>query len=80
MTLTHRTTYSVFTLATSELWQTGVVLFLKADSSTTTGTSQVLATLLISNFENKIKVVWSSSKVASINALLVYKCVVLTSV
>ena len=36
--------YSAFTLATSELCQTGVVLFLKVDSSTTTGTSQVLAT------------------------------------
>ena len=63
---------SVFTLATSELCQTGVVLFLKVDSSTTTGTSQVLVALLISNFENKIKLVWLGSKVASINTLLVH--------
>ena len=63
--------YSAFTLVTSELCQTGVVLFLKFDSSTTTGTSQVLATLLISNFKNKIKLVWLGSKVASINTLLV---------
>ena len=47
-------TYNAFTLTTSELCQTGVVLLLKVDSSTTTGTSQVLVTLLISNFENKI--------------------------
>ena len=57
---------SAFTLATSDLCQTGVVLFLKVDSSTTTGTSQVLATLILSNFENKIKL---GSKVASVNAL-----------
>ena len=55
--------YSAFTLATSELCQTGVVLFLKVDSSTTTGTSQVLATVLISNFKNKIKLVWPGSTV-----------------
>ena len=41
-----------FTLvATSELCQTGVALFLKVDSSTTTGTSQVLVTLLISKIK-----------------------------
>ena len=62
-------TNSAFTLATSELGQTGLVLFLKVDSNTTTGTSQVLTTLLISKFENKIKLVWFGSKVASVNAL-----------
>ena len=62
--------YSAFILATSELGQTGLVLFLKVDSSTTTGTSQVLATLLISTFENKTKPVCPSSEVASVNALL----------
>ena len=60
-------TYSAFTLVTSELCQTGVVLLLKVDS-TTTGTSQVLATLF---FKNKIKLVWLGSKVASVNALLI---------
>ena len=60
---------SAFTLATSELCQTGVVLLLKVGSSTTTGTYQVLATPLVSNFENKIKLVWLGSKVASVNAL-----------
>ena len=49
--------YSVFTIATSELCQTGVDLFLKVGSSTTTGTSQVLVALLILNFETKIKLV-----------------------
>ena len=34
-------------LATSELCQTVVILFLKVDSSTTIGTSQVLVSLLI---------------------------------
>ena len=59
---------SAFTLATSELGQTGLVLFLKVDSSTTTGTSQVLVTLLLSTFENKTKPVWPSSEVAIVNA------------
>ena len=35
---------SAFILATSELGQTGLVLILKVDSSTTTGTSLVLVT------------------------------------
>ena len=39
-------TNSAFTLATSELCQTDVVLFLKVDTSITTGTSQVLVALL----------------------------------
>ena len=63
-------TYSVFTLATSELGQTGLMLLLKADTSTTTGTYQVPVTLLISSFENKNKPVWPTSEVASVNALL----------
>ena len=60
---------SVFTLATSELCQTGLVLFSKADISTGIGTSQVPVILLISAFENKTKPVWHGSEVASVNAL-----------
>ena len=46
--------YTAFTLATSELGQTGLVLFLEVDTSTTAGTSQVPVTLLISTFEIKL--------------------------
>ena len=53
----------------SELRQTGAVLFLIVDSSTTSGTSQVLVSLLLSTFDNKTKPVWPSSEVASVNAL-----------
>ena len=63
-------TYSVFTLATSEPWQTGLVSFSKADISRTTGTWQVPVVLLISAFENETKPVWHGSEVASVNALL----------
>ena len=63
--------YKCVYTATSELGQTGVV-FLKVNSSRTTGTSQVLATLLLLNFENEIKLVWLGSKAASVNAL--YMC------
>ena len=67
--LSHTPPYSAFTLATSELSQTYLILFLKADTSTTTGTSQIPVTLLVSAFKNKIKSVWPSSEVASVNAL-----------
>ena len=60
---------SAFTLATSELYQTGVISFSKADISRTTGTCQVSVVLLISALENEIKPVWHSSEVASVNAL-----------
>ena len=63
-------TYSVFTLATSEPCQTGLVSFSKADISRTTGTCQVPVVLLISAFENGTKPVWHGSEVASVNALL----------
>ena len=61
---------SAFTLATSEPCQTGLVSFLKADISRTTGVSVVL---LILAFENETKPVWHSSEVASVNALLDYE-------
>ena len=60
---------SMFTLATSELCQTGLVSFSKADISRTTDTWQVPVVLLISTFENETKPVWHSSEVASVNAL-----------
>ena len=60
---------SAFTLATSELCQTGLVSFSKADISRTTDTCQVSVVLLISAFENGTKPVWHSSEVASANAL-----------
>ena len=65
--------YSAFTLATSELCQTGLVSFSKVDISRTTDTCQVPVVLLISTFENEtnLKLVWHSSEVASVNALLV---------
>ena len=44
---------SAFTLPTSELCQTGLVPFSKADISRTTGTWQVPVVLLISAFENQ---------------------------
>ena len=59
----------MFTLATSELCQTGLVSFSKADISRTTGTWQV-PVLLISAFENETKPVWHGSEVVSVNALL----------
>ena len=64
---------SVFTLVTSELCQTGLVSFSKADISGTTGTWQVPVVLLISAIENETnnyKPVWHSYEVASVNALL----------
>ena len=63
-------TYSVFTLATSELCQTGLVSFSMADISRATGTCQVSVVLLISAFKNETKPVWHSSEVVSVNALL----------
>ena len=62
-------TNSAFTLTTSELCQTGLVSFSKADISRTTDTCQVSAVLLISAFENETKPVWHGSEVASVNAL-----------
>ena len=62
-------TNSAFTLATSELYQTGLVSFSKADISRTTDTWQVPVVLLISAFENETKPVWHSSEVACVNAL-----------
>ena len=59
---------SAFTLATSEPYQTGLVLFSKADISRATGTCRVPVVLLISAFENT-KPVWHGSEVASVNAL-----------
>ena len=44
--------YSAFILATSELCQTGLVSFLKADISRITGTCQLPIVLLILAFEN----------------------------
>ena len=47
---------------------------LKADTSTTAGTSQVyraVTSVIISTFENKTKPVWPSSELASVNALQV---------
>ena len=61
----------MFTLATSELCQTGLFSFSKADISRTTDTWQVLVVLLISAFENETKPVWHSSEVASVNTLIV---------
>ena len=63
--LDHPESYSGFTLATSELCQTGLVSFSKADISRTTDTWQVSVVLLISIFENETKPVWHSSEVAS---------------
>ena len=61
----------MLTLATSELCQTGLVPFSKANISRTTGTWQVPVVLLISAFKNGTKPVWHSSEVASVNTLLV---------
>ena len=58
--------YSAFTLATSELCQTGLVSFSKANISRTTGTWQVSVVLLISAFENETKPVWHGSEVTSV--------------
>ena len=63
-------TYTAFTLATSELCQTGLVRFSEADISRTTGTWQVPVSLLISAFKNGTKPVWHSSEVASVNAVI----------
>ena len=63
-------TYSAFTLPTSELCQTGLVSFSKADVSRLIGTWQVSVVLLISAFENETKPVWHSSEVGSVNTLL----------
>ena len=60
---------SAFTLANSELCQTDLVSFSKADISGTADTWQVSVVLLISTFENETKPVWHSSEVASVNAL-----------
>ena len=61
--------HSVFTLVTSELCQTGLVSFSKADISRTTDTWQVQVVLLISSFENETKPVWHSSEAASVSTL-----------
>ena len=58
----------MFTLATSELCQTGLVPFLKVDISRLTGIWQVPVVLLISDFKNGNKPVWHDSEVASVNA------------
>ena len=47
-------TNSAFTLATSELCQTGFAPFLKADNSRTTGSWQVPVSLLISAFKMEL--------------------------
>ena len=59
----------MFTLVTSELCQTGLVSFSKANISRITDTWQVSVVLLISAFENETKPVWHSSEVSSVNAL-----------
>ena len=60
----------MFTLATSEPCQTGLVPFSKTDISRTTGTQQVPVSLLVSAFDNGTKPVWHGSEVASVDALL----------
>ena len=60
---TYSHTCSAFTLASSELGQTGLVLFSKVDISKVTAryTCEVPAVVLVSAFKNKTKPVWPSS-------------------
>ena len=62
--------YSAFTLETSELGQTGLILFSKVNINRVTGTWEVPVVVLVSVFKNEIKPVWPSSEVSSVNALL----------